>query len=159
MITLRYGNYEVESDRFKFIYAKGNGNLYYYIGDTLQNAQLVNVARIEETLVTKTNKVQAAEASMPSNRYIDLTLGASGTTYTAPANGWFVVAATSTSTSRAFVIFEKEHGISTGDHSYSTGTGVRCFIPCQKGQSTHLSYDNVTITGLWFIYAEGETNV
>ena len=26
---------------------------------------------------------------MPSSRYIDLTLGASGSTYTAPANGWF----------------------------------------------------------------------
>ena len=35
--------------------AIGNGSLYYYIGDTLQNAQLVNVARIEETLVDKAN--------------------------------------------------------------------------------------------------------
>ena len=25
----------------------------------------------------------------PSSKYIDLTLGASGSTYTAPANGWF----------------------------------------------------------------------
>lgn len=33
-----------------FIYAQGNGNLYYYVGDTLQNAQLINVARIEEKL-------------------------------------------------------------------------------------------------------------
>lgn len=33
-----------------FIPAVGNGNLYYYIGDTLQNAQLINVARIEEKL-------------------------------------------------------------------------------------------------------------
>jgi hypothetical protein len=29
-----------------------------------------------------------AGASMPSNKYIDLTLGASGATYKAPANGW-----------------------------------------------------------------------
>ena len=29
--------------------------LYYYIGDTLQNAQLINVARIEEKLVDKAN--------------------------------------------------------------------------------------------------------
>ena len=33
-----------------FIPAVGNGSLYYYIGDTLQNAQLINVARIEEKL-------------------------------------------------------------------------------------------------------------
>ena len=36
--------------RCKFIYAKGNGNLYYYVGDTLQNVDIMNVARIEETL-------------------------------------------------------------------------------------------------------------
>lgn len=34
----------------RFYYTQGNGNLYYYIGDTLQNAQLINVARIEEKL-------------------------------------------------------------------------------------------------------------
>ena len=34
----------------RFYYATGNGSLYYYIGDTLQNAQLINVARIEEKL-------------------------------------------------------------------------------------------------------------
>nr|DAK54653.1 MAG TPA: hypothetical protein [Caudoviricetes sp.] len=33
-----------------FIPAVGNGNLYYYVGDTVQNAQLINVARIEEKL-------------------------------------------------------------------------------------------------------------
>ena len=32
-----------------------------------------------------------SQLSMPSNKYIDLTLGASGTTYTAPANGYFFV--------------------------------------------------------------------
>ena len=32
-----------------------------------------------------------AHQAMPSNRYIDLTLGVSGTTYTAPADGYFTV--------------------------------------------------------------------
>lgn len=36
-------------------------------------------------------RAELAVMSMPSNRYIDLTLGASSSTYTAPANGWFVV--------------------------------------------------------------------
>lgn len=36
--------------RCKFIYAKGNGNLYYYVGDTLQNADLINIARIQEQI-------------------------------------------------------------------------------------------------------------
>lgn len=37
-------------DVFRQYDAVGNGNLYYYVGDTLQNASLINVARIEEKL-------------------------------------------------------------------------------------------------------------
>lgn len=40
------------------------------------------------TNLTNTGKEFASSLPMPSNRYIDLTLGASGTEYTAPANGW-----------------------------------------------------------------------
>lgn len=36
--------------RCKFIYAEGNGNLYYYVGDTLQNADLINIARMQEQI-------------------------------------------------------------------------------------------------------------
>lgn len=36
--------------RCKFIYAKGNGNLYYYVGDTLQNVDLINIARMQEQI-------------------------------------------------------------------------------------------------------------
>lgn len=39
-----------ENFSLSFIPAVGNGNLYYYVGDVLQNAQLINVARIEEKL-------------------------------------------------------------------------------------------------------------
>ena len=48
VVTLAVGAATV--NYFRFIYAKGNGNLYYYIGDTLQHADLINVARIEEKL-------------------------------------------------------------------------------------------------------------
>ena len=38
---------------FIFVYAKGNGNLYYYVGDTLQNADLINIARMQEQKADK----------------------------------------------------------------------------------------------------------
>lgn len=38
---------------FRFIYAQGNGSLYFYVGETVQNANLVNVGRIQETYTTK----------------------------------------------------------------------------------------------------------
>lgn len=69
---------------FRFIYAKSNGSLYFLVASVAQNAPLANLGRIEETKVDKNSSW-----GFPSNRYIDLTLGASGSTYTAPANGYF----------------------------------------------------------------------
>lgn len=49
-------NYFIQYDglnsviRYRFVYAKGNGNLYYYVGDTLQNADLINIARMQEQI-------------------------------------------------------------------------------------------------------------
>ena len=40
------------------------------------------------TNITDTGYIKMAGAGMPSNTYTDLTLGASGSTYTAPADGW-----------------------------------------------------------------------
>ena len=69
---------------FRFIYAKSNGSLYFIVASVAQNAPLANLGRIEETKVDKNSSW-----GFPSNRYIDLELGASGSTYTAPANGYF----------------------------------------------------------------------
>lgn len=41
---------------FKFIYAKSNGSLYYYVGETVQNANLIDAGRIEEQLANKQDK-------------------------------------------------------------------------------------------------------
>ncbi len=147
-----------------FIPAVGNGSLYYYIGDTLQNAQLINVARIEETLVTKTNKVQAAEASMPSGRYIDLTLGSSGTTYTAPANGWFSLRWWSTASATSyFNLYNTTAGIGmlvVPNQGYAYEQ--RFFVPAKKGDVISFIYGNIESDSgthakhFRFIYAEGD---
>lgn len=50
-----------------------------------------NKADINLSNLSEDGKSLIANYSMPSNRYIDLTLGASGSTYTAPANGWFII--------------------------------------------------------------------
>ena len=45
-------DYNADGDTllYRFVYAKGNGNLYYYVGDTLQNADLINIARMQEQI-------------------------------------------------------------------------------------------------------------
>lgn len=139
-----------------FIPAVGNGSLYYYVGDTLQNAQLINVARIEETLVTKTNKVQAAEASMPSGRYIDLTLGSSGTTYTAPANEWFWFSKIAGTNLFGVGIENKRNGMIIGSDAGAPGSG-NAVMPVLAGDNVVVRYSATGETlGFRFIYAQGD---
>lgn len=147
-----------------FIYAQGNGNLYYYAGDTLQNAQLINVARIEEKLLDTTNKAQATEASMPSGKYIDITLGASGTNYTAPANGWFIFMKQSHNPNEYVAL--ASYAIA------GTVTSLKCYalsaapigsldvgltIPVLKGDTVEVGYTLSGASLRWrFVYAQGE---
>lgn len=53
-------NYTVTGsvEGFRFIYAKGNGSLYYYVGETVQNANLINAGRIGEQLANKADKTE-----------------------------------------------------------------------------------------------------
>ena len=97
---------------------------------------------------------------MPSNRYIGLTLGASKTTYTAPANGWFFLDTWTTSTATAYyhlynitsdlaLLVVPDQG-----HAYQQ----KGFIPCKTGDIVALIYSNIDTTKTrWrFIYAEGD---
>ena len=51
----------VTSGELRFIYAQGNGSLYFYVGETVQNANLINAGRIEETLAGKVDKSSLVE--------------------------------------------------------------------------------------------------
>lgn len=99
--------------------------------------------------------------AMPSGKAISLTVGASGTTYTAPANGWFAAVCDPTSTSAYVALAQTNTSIGSGtivvpDTSY---VGTRTSICCSKGQSVSLYYGRMNITVLRFYYAEGEENV
>ena len=151
---------------FRFTYAQGNGSLYFYVGETVQNANLINAGRIEETLVKKVDMQQATIASFPSDRYIDLTLGASGAEYTAPANGWVILQAPASSTSSATATLSRRLGDATMDgaftaRAFTTGTKdtwMYCYIPVKKGDIFYPRYSNITASSAYFrfIYAEGE---
>ena len=136
----------------------GNGSLYYYVGETVQNANLIDAGRIGESLATKTDKVQAAQASMPSDKYIDLTLGASGTTYTAPANGFITLC--KTANGNQYVTLRNA---TNGLFVFSSGISnnwVACTIPCKKSESIYVEYNTGGTTNIFrFIYAQGESEV
>ena len=96
--------------------------------------------------------------SMPSSRYIDLTLGASGSTYTAPANGYFLVYKQSTAINQYITMSNLgSGGLGFTHFSASSGNMLKSFLPVKNGQKIEITY---TLDGaarkFRFIYAEGE---
>lgn len=69
----------------------GNGSLYYYVGETVQNANLIDAGRIGENLVNKveiSNTQWATNACMPDySAGISVAYPLSSNPYTAPCNG------------------------------------------------------------------------
>ena len=148
-------------ERFRFLEACGNGILYYYIGETVQNANLINAGRLAEQLNDKINFQQAAAAGMPSNHYVELTLGSSGTTYTSPANGWVTVGARSNG-SNAYIntMGSSAPLISSYEiRGYQAGTYMSLVFPVVKGEVFKINYNNFQSdpeTIFRFVYAQGE---
>lgn len=137
-------------------------NLYYYIGDTVQDASLINAGAVLGQLSTRTNSVEAAAASMPSDKYIELTLGASGQTYTAPANGWFIFDKAATAANQYAALYNtgKSADVSTLKSIAQTvipiASNLGLTIPALKGDIVHLDYTLAGNTMVWrFVYAEG----
>lgn len=142
----------------------GYGEFIYAI-ITVSSGKIIDWKQIGTTvtLVNMNDSSWIAEQAMPSDKYIDLTLGASGTTYTAPANGWVSISsATSSSNCYVTLLSQNEnddtllYSVSTG-HSASTHS-VGTYIPIIKGQTFAIYYDlsGASSTIFRFIYAQGE---
>lgn len=119
----------------------------------------IDVGAISEALNNKVdlNQLNTSEAgleygsswSMPSSRYIELTLGASGTTYTAPANGWFYAQC-----GGSVVLINTTKSNYSIYSSYNGWQGGQTTIPCQKNDVIRFEYNSSSYLVLKFIYAE-----
>lgn len=133
--------------------------LYFKVANAVQNLQLLNVGEITEALQGKTDQLQAAGASMPGNQYIDLTLGASGSIYTAPTHGWFILVKRSGSNNQYASINNSTSRIfDERQVPYANASATPC-VPAQQGEEVLVQY---TVTGetliFRFIYAKGASN-
>lgn len=127
-------------------------SLYFYVGETVQNANLIDAGRIGEQLATKTDMLQASGAGMPSNRYIDLELGATGTTYTAPADGWVLF----TVQGQGFCSLEQGSISVYNSFTEADGNYYSVLLPVRKG-TFKAYYNGVKKITFKFIYAVGSS--
>ena len=96
-----------------------------------------------------------ANQAMPSDRYIDLTLGANGTAYTAPVDGYFTISKQAGASGEYIDMLNASNGMSTGIMSSST-LNCRCFLPVSKNNTVTINYTLSGTTNTFrFIYANG----
>lgn len=106
--------------------------------------------------ITADGKGVIAHNTMPSDRYITLTLGASGSTYTAPADGWIYWNGDFATTSGHIRINSSKIGSATQANAVTATKLARIFIPVSKDDSVTVAYNDVNSTYTFnFIYSQG----
>lgn len=138
--------------------------LYFFVGNTIKNDNLIDVGEITESLNDKADsdcgnlsavgKRLISGLGLPSERYIDMALQNSGATYTAPANGW-VEFAKSSNAADQYVSLEGRLGF----RCYVPGNATNAVLsmPVRKGEVFTAYYDcGGTLNRFRFYYAEGE---
>lgn len=151
------------------------------LGASFSNTVLksnVQVLEFDKTSATKkaygimtkspTNNEYMGHMAMPSDKYIDLELGASGTTYTAPADGYFILTGRlSTSSDVGHVTLINRLNTSSGTDGKFTvrcygvgspdaGIGLYASVPAKAGDNVVAAWAGAaTASILRFIYAVG----
>lgn len=117
----------------------------------------VSATKKAYSIMTKspTNNKYMGHMAMPSNKYINLELGASGTTYTAPADGYCYLNTMNHDSYMSVTIENKTAGymVTSVDNA---GSSVRILMPVKKNDTFEIRYGSLgTQTIERFFYAVG----
>lgn len=135
--------------QYDAIVTKDADTIYNITDDTTS----LDVANLSLSNINNTGTSRGAGWAMPSNTSINLTLGASGTTYTAPANGWVFFEAWSAANMQ-FLQLVGNGVVSTTWIPASNAGSI--YIPVQKNDLITANY-NITgaLINFKFTYAQG----
>ena len=152
----------------KYVYDE-DSNIYYptdHLPDKLKRVKLARCFCNGTRIISMTpnyafhaidysDKEYIAHQAMPSKKYIDLTLGASGTEYTAPADG-YVYFYMSQSSPHDLQVYLLNETAKLGVRTYQNTNDLACWIPVSKGDTFRLEYTyNSGSYEFRFIYANG----
>lgn len=140
------------------------GYMYIVLATGTKTDVEVDIDNIVTDLNQKVDKSSMVDAgsyiagcAMPSDTYVDLTLGSSGATYTAPANGWFNIGGIGSSTTQGYVFMFCNATSIKMEAPCSSGLGVNLSLPVKKGDVMTINYAFLATGAVFrFTYAEGE---
>lgn len=123
---------------------------------------LTTLADTNASNFTDTGKVELSSYGMPSNTLINLSLGVSGSSYTAPANGYLLMSFSGTVNSAYAEIVcytgnnPQQNVVSNASTTTSGGWG-RLMCPCKAGDVFNVYHggSNFTVHNFEFVYAVG----
>ena len=99
-----------------------------------------------------------ANCAMPSDRYIDLTLGASFTSYTMPDDGYLFLYKSADAANQYITISNNTTDLAIHQWVPATGGGCAGYLPVKKGDSVRITYTaGGAVVYFRFIYANGAT--
>lgn len=126
-------------------YKKGKAT---YNGTEILKNDLSNISDVGSTA--------CAHYAMPSRRYIDVTLGASGATYTAPADGYVAFSFKATGDASIQILYNIQANLMYSVNNLKNGQWARGYLPVSKGKGFTLEYIGEFVTkSLKFVYVEG----
>ncbi len=136
----------------------GDSTQTFNVADATTATQAVNKGQLDSYMP---NRQLVSSQSMPSNNAFEVMLPTTastfltGSTFTAPANGYFSIAAISTSLS-GYIYMLNGHLSTQG--CGTTAMGVNVYLPCKAGQSIFYGWNSLVADNIhaWFTYAEGE---
>lgn len=109
--------------------------------------------------ITATGKEVCANMGMPSDRYVVLTAGAAGSTYSMPADGYIYFNGRSTSQYANIGLISKSNNnttlVSFNNYCQYANNYMNITIPVSKGQTVQISYFDTDTLQLRFVYANG----
>lgn len=148
-------------DGKKFYKKEENGewkqkNLIPALRYSVNQGKVTRFAPSDVNSINCYSRADLSSLGMPGTKYIDLTLGASGATYTAPANGWFTLHKGANSVGQYVYMYTT--GIDIGTcFNVSSGTDIPSyFLPVKAGDTVKIDYTlGGTTKQFRFIYSKG----
>lgn len=117
--------------------------------------ELNGKANVSLSNVNGTGTSTGASWAMPSDTYVNLTLGASGSTYTAPANGWVLFGGGSTEGNKGLTLSNETTKFSVSGITISGISNCQLSLPVKSGDVFKTNYTANSAFTFRFIYAVG----